>query len=142
MVTYHFYRNNTMLGWLIRKVSDGRYDHVAIGINGKLYEAQPRGGVTVRNCDFDFSSNYAQFFDLNEARVEKFLKAQVGKKYDYVGCMSFAWRFFSPRIGKWYCSELAMASLMKGYKVSSEDYDQKQSPQSFFALCKLIIKIA
>lgn len=138
MTTFYFHRTNNLLGRTIRFVSRGNYNHVSIGINGYVYESNPTTGVTKKQADGNYCNTIAwhHSFDLNEEEVMYFLEGQLGKKYDIIGALSFIWIFFKPRIGFWYCSELATVALMKG--LGKTEYNEKQSPQDFYYLLKLL----
>lgn len=138
MITFYFHRNNTFLGKMIRLVSNGYYNHVSIGVNGYIYEANPRTGVTKKIADNNYTGtmSWTHLFNLDNEEVIFFLECQIGKKYDYIGVLSFIWVFLKPRMGFWFCSELATVALMKGLKETQ--YNQKQSPQDFYYLLKLI----
>jgi hypothetical protein len=143
MASFHFYRTNTPLAKTIRFVSGGECNHVSVQIGGYIYESNPIAGVTRRRADMDMRnpSVSISFGNLDEEEMTCFLEEQIGKKYDYVGALSFLWVFFRPRIGRWYCSELGMVALMKGLGMRSWEYDQKQSPQSLNYQCQIIRKI-
>lgn len=139
MAIFYFYRTNTLFGKLVRFVSNGYYNHVVIEVNGYMYESNPMTGVTKKPATSAVGAvAWRLRTDLNDEEVIYFLEGQLGKKYDYIGCLSFIWVFLKPRIGKWYCSELAMVTLMKGLGVHSSEYNQKQSPMDMYYLSKLI----
>ena len=46
--------------------------------------------------------------------AEAFAIAQLGKKYDWLGCFGVPWRARWHDDSKWYCSELVEASLIAG----------------------------
>jgi hypothetical protein len=137
MVTFYFVKSHTLIGKLIRITSGGKYNHVSIWVRGYLYEASMKYGVTKVRCDRDYrSSNWLHVWDLNEDKVVEFLDAQVGKRYDWLGVISFIWIFVQQGVEKWFCSELAMVALMKG--LGKEEYNQRQSPIDFYYLLKIL----
>lgn len=139
MVTYYFHRSNTIIGKLIRFTSGGIYNHVSIGINGYIYEARMDRGVTRVRCDKDHNAiNCIHLWDLDEQKISEFLDLQVGKRYDWMGVISFIWIFIKQGVEKWFCSELGMVSLMKG--MGLKEYNQRQSPIDFYYLLKIINK--
>jgi hypothetical protein len=137
MVTFYFTKSDTLIGKLIRFTSGGKYNHVSIGINGYIYQAKMDYGVTKSKCDRDYNSvDWLHVWDLDEQKVSEFLDAQVGKKYDWLGVISFLWIFIRQGREKWFCSELATVALMKG--LDKKEYNQRQSPIDFYYLLKIL----
>ena len=138
MITFYFHRDKTLLGKTIRFVSRGNYNHVSIGINGYVYESNPTTGVTKRKIDNKYIDkvSFHHSFELDEEEVIYFLEEQIGKKYDFIGVLSFIWIFLKPRQGYWFCSEMAMVALMKG--LNKIEYNEKQSPQDFYYILKIL----
>lgn len=138
MITFYFHSSNTVFGKAIKFFSRGQYTHVSIGVNGYIYEAREGKGVIRRKADTDLKSvNYVHFFDLDEKAVEEFLKKQLGKGYDWLGVLSFVWRFIRQGRNVWYCSELALVALAKGKGV--KEYNQRQSPTDFYYITKIAL---
>ncbi len=111
-----FYQGISLISKLIRWQTRGLYSHVAFLFDdGTVIEAWEEGGVlhnatlSMRHTPgtvvdiFEFSTTIEQ-----ETAITKFLRAQLGKKYDYLAVA----RFISRRNvqfdeSKWFCSELA-----------------------------------
>jgi hypothetical protein len=137
MITFYFTKSDTLIGKLIRFTSGGKYNHVSIGINGYIYQAKMDYGVTKVRCDRDYNAvDWLHVWDIDVQRVSEFLDAQVGKKYDWLGVISFLWVFIQQGRERWFCSELATVSLMKG--LGKEEYNQRQSPIDFYYLLKIL----
>lgn len=137
MVTYQFHKTNNIIGKTIRLYS--KYSHVSIKVQGYVYEAVMGRGV-IKTPESEWSNDTVVrveiFEGLDENLIIKFLEAQLDKDYDYFGVISFMWRIFPTRVGYWYCSELAMVSLMKG--LGKEEYDQRQSPVNFYYVTQYV----
>lgn len=149
-ITFNAHRGNSTLSLLIRLASRGIYNHISIELNGFIYEAHVGKGV--------IKTPFKKWNDLTVAEsetinitpknykiVKAFLEAQVGKKYDIRGIFAFLFIFARPRIGYWYCSELAKVALCHaiGYKNNADTYAQTESPHSFwinFLLIKSLLK--
>jgi len=137
MITYNFHISNTPYAKAIRLYS--KYSHVSIEAGDYVYEALVKGGV-VKTHKLGWKSETVfktvSLDNLSENEVIKFLDAQVGKKYDILGVLSFIWRFLPNRIGAWYCSELAMVSLVKGLGV--KEFNQKETPEGFYYITQYV----
>lgn len=137
MVTYHFHKSNTIYSKGIQLYS--KYSHVSIEVGGYVYEALVEHGVIKTiSTSYDKSTVVKSeiFEGLDENIIIKFLEAQVGKAYDLIGVFSFVWRVLPTRYGYWYCSDIAMVSLMKG--LGKEEYDQRQTPQGFYYVTQYV----
>lgn len=137
MITYNFHKGIGLYARVIRLYS--KYSHVSIVAGGYVYEALVKGGVIktpVKEWCNDDVVRSVNLDNLSESEVIKFLDEQVGKDYDIVGVLSFLWRFLPAKIGAWYCSELAMVSLVKGLGI--KEFDQKQTPEDFYYVMQLV----
>ena len=124
---------------IIKAFSRGKYSHISILFGGYVYEAVAKKGVIkTRAENWDSSTVIDSMFirtsDENYMKVLDFLEKQIGKKYDYRGIFSFLFQFLRPKMGAWYCSELAKVVLYKGIGVAStaDEYDQTVSPKTFW----------
>lgn len=143
VITYNFHVGKGIISTLIRFFSAGSYSHASIRVGDVVYEAQYGKGVrkvaaslfptTNVKATLDFMADDAQMVS-----VTQFLEDQVGKRYDYLGILSFLWMFVRQKEGKWFCSELATVSLMKLLDVPTGHYNQRQSPFDFYQLCLTI----
>lgn len=143
MITYHFHISNNPIAHAIRTYS--KYSHVSTEFMGNVYEPimlykkTGKRGVIKTPVELWDNSTVVKSETLEilyPELVHAFLEEQVGKGYDYLGVLSFVWRFFSDRIGRWYCSEMSTVSLAKGRGV--EEYSQKQTPESFYQLVQFV----
>lgn len=132
-----FYKTRSAVGWIIRTLSFGRYDHVAVRINEYIYEAHPTDGVKRTHVD-KYTRKAAAEFSLSNyddsafANMKTFITKQLGKRYDYIGVISFVFRFLKPRIGSWYCSELTGVVINKFFNTNNIAVVPRVSPQQLF----------
>lgn len=144
MVVFNFHASDSFLSRAIRACSDGKYSHVSIFLDGYIYEAHIKQGVRKYKSTWDgandiIESIYIKITKEQKKRLKKFLEAQVGKKYDLLGVLSFIWFFLRPKKGQWFCSEYAMVAFMKILGIKSGNYDQKQSPYGFYLILKMFL---
>ncbi len=97
----------------------GGYSHISLVVlpEFKQIEAYP-GGVVVRD-GFEAHDSDVDFFtvDASEDAIDRmvaFAQGEVGCPYDYMGDVRFVTRFRGENDKKWFCSELAYASLAAG----------------------------
>lgn len=137
MVTYNFHKTNTLIGYLIRIFTKSEFNHVSVTVDGYTYEADILQGVWVVPKEKNIGIiKSVEIKKVNDCEVIYFINEQLGKKYDLLGVLSFIWRFLPNRIGRWYCSELAMVSLCKGLGV--EEFNQKVTPKDFYYVTQLV----
>lgn len=99
--------------------------------DGNILEAWQGAGVRIRDYPAGPGIEVYTIPDITEAewkRVLDFAKAQVGKKYDYMGIFRFLTREKSEMDDKWFCSELVFEAFkqagihllerIKSYQVS------------------------
>ena len=132
-IEFQFHRGNHLLGKVIRFFSRGDFNHVSIRIGKYVYESHIDTGVTKTLYSKWESWSVVESFlvEVEDTKaIEKWLKKQVGKKYDIWGVLSFMWIWAKPAEGKWFCSELAMVTLAKALELDT--YNQRQSPQDFY----------
>lgn len=164
MITFNAHRGDKLLSKLIRLLSRGNYNHVSIELRGHIYEAHihiPSWIAKALNTFFAFNcfreygvlktpvelwdnstvvaSQTLKISPEREEEVYSFLEKQVGKKYDTRGILSFLFIYLKPRMGYFYCSELAVITLYKAFGMGKEDYDELQnvSPHLFWIMLKL-----
>jgi len=143
-ITFNAHRGDAIISRLIRVLSP-QYNHISIQLGHHIYEAHIDTGVRkVRRLKWDDTTvvDTISIFceDEHYQETKDFLEKQVGKKYDILGIVGFIWVFTKPRIGRWYCSELAQVILYKANGISSseEDYTQKVSPFAFWRTLQLL----
>jgi len=140
-MTFQFHKNNSFISRLIRLLSHGEFNHVSILAGEFVYEAHIDKGVVKTHQDKWNSSTVVdriEYYSYNQPEVVEWLEKQVGKKYDITGIFSFISIFAKPRMGYWYCSELAMVAFSKMKGIQDEDIEnQKVSPYLFYKILEL-----
>jgi len=116
-VKLYFCKSNDIGGFLIRLFTFSRWNHVAIGFNGTVYEAVSGAGVRkIPESHFRWPEMEVVEIDApNPLAAVNFLEQQVGKPYDWMALVAlpFGRNWQSPF--KWFCSELvAKAVVMTG----------------------------
>lgn len=106
---------------IIKRRTWGIYSHTGIMTDdGRVYEARFPAGVTCTAptaLDHKSGTRVDMFSvtpEIDEQAVQKFLEAQVGKKYDLHGLYGFAAAKDWQDPDTWFCSELAMAAVAAG----------------------------
>lgn len=120
MVFIRLYKNqDSWISRAIRWQTRGIYSHAAIAIDGIIYEAREFKGVQQRAAE-KYDGRYFDDYRVNitleqELEMEKFLRRQLGKGYDYTMVLRFITRQQETRksTGMWFCSELVFASFQK-----------------------------
>jgi uncharacterized protein YycO len=141
---FQFHYSKTLLGFLIRLFSFGRFNHVSIRLGNYVYEATIKGGV-IRTLYTKWNSETVVFSKKIEITQEEYQRAyiwlnkQVGKGYDVLGIVSFLFFFLPPRKGYFYCSEYAICALAKAKDRTDSIQNQKVSPQLFFDILDLVL---
>lgn len=133
---------------IIRWFTKGKWSHVIIGVDGVFYEAIGGRFFGANGCLMSpnvFSQHQGRYNPVQHETIIinvnpnkrkellKFLDEQVGKRYDYLGFLSFAFRWVKGKASVFYCSELAL----KVYGIiKDEEYKQKYTPEEFYELIK------
>lgn len=93
--------------------------------------AQPKGGVAIRPADYLGSvardTFVAQLSDTQYAKLQAWLRSQVGKPYDFRAIAGMALQFLNKDSGDnaWFCSELVYYGLANvGYPLLREPMKQ------------------
>lgn len=114
-----FAHKHTLGSWLIRAFTWSRWSHVAIVDHDEVIESTlKRGGVRARSL-MDFLSEYqhVEMVEWNvpdEAAALRFLRAQIGKPYDWTALVGFLLRRDWAEDDSWFCNELAEAAAQAG----------------------------
>ena len=110
--------SNGFISALIRFFTFSKWSHVAIEFNGVVIDSTSVNGVAVssykRFAATHKSIHMEELTGVNEEAVWRFLKSQIGKKYDFRAIFSFPFRRSWQRNSKWFCSELAAEALIMG----------------------------
>ena len=103
---------DTLTSNVIRRITWGTSSHVAVVYDGISYEALTRG-VVARPAEelFEAHGAYAIYEVDASIRVLDFLKAQVGKPYDFNGIVGILFHRDWQDDARWFCSELIAAAF-------------------------------
>jgi uncharacterized protein YycO len=113
-------RRNTLPSALIRWMTWSRWSHVSVAVSETMViDARAIGGVRYRSLEeLTNKASRFEFVDLalpDEAAAMQFLRAQVGRRYDWGMVLGVVWR--SSRWhdnARWACSELVAAAIEAG----------------------------
>lgn len=133
------YRGKSVVSRLIRWRTWSDYSHAAwLCLDGTVLDAWQKGGVRhVANISVGHKPNTpVEFFSVDitpaeRIRIEKFLRDQVGKKYDFHGVLKFISRRKTThdQQRKWFCSELVSAAFNRiGHPLLARIRDEQVSP--------------
>lgn len=120
MIRLRFVNGLSIISAGIRAAEYGFWcSHVeAVMRDGTLLGAHAAGGVMERPRDYDTGEfSREQFVDLRsspemEDTFEAFLRAQVGRPYDFSAILAFVARRDWQEPDSWFCSELQAAALV------------------------------
>ena len=119
-ITILLYSGTSTISRLIRWQTRSQYSHAAAILpDGTLIEAREFEGVLSRyptiSRDMEAERFTVEVTDAQAEIIERFLKAQVGKRYDYTMVARFVTRRDEARrtSKKWFCSELVFAAFKK-----------------------------
>lgn len=113
-----FTRRGTLTCRVIRFLTWSQWSHVAVVIGDRVYEAMAATGV--RCTTWQAALDGVTRHDLLSAGgadpvlAEAFLRAQVGKPYDWTAICGMFMRRDWQRDDRWECTELAAAALLAG----------------------------
>lgn len=115
-ITIHFARSNDITGKLIRFFTFSHWNHIAIEIDGIIYEARLNGGVaSMKATQWNWhGSDSVEVPVTDKEKAKSFLKDQIGKKYDWTALVALPFREGWEVSDKWFCSELAVEALVEG----------------------------
>lgn len=119
----HFCKSNGVGAWLIRFLTFSNWNHVAIEINGLVWDSTGIHGVKVWSPE-TFFNHYEKvetrsIFNKNEYSAQDFLRKQLGKEYDFTALLALPFREDWQDKNKWFCSELVTEALVRsGYDFS------------------------
>jgi len=89
MLSVHFLKSHTVSGWIIRLFTFSQWNHVSIEIDGQVYEARGRTGVTQTGAKGYLNkwakTDTVQIAAPSPVSAVAFLDAQIGKRYDFGG---------------------------------------------------------
>jgi len=132
----HFCRSLKPGGLFIQAATFSRWNHVAIEINGVVFDSTFAHGVACWPAE-DFAGRYHEVVTLvlelpDEKAALAFLNAQLGKQYDLSALAALPFRGTWQDPDKWFCSELfaemlraggiqLLDTVFKGYRVTPRD---------------------
>lgn len=113
------YRGNDLLAKAIKWQTRSEYCHAAVATQDRIYEATGKKNVVRRRMIKREDYEQGDWFAIevpDYEKMEAFLEAQLGKKYDYTMIARFLSRRQATRRSKnrWFCSELVFAALLRG----------------------------
>lgn len=117
------YRGRSLISKAIQFQTRSPYSHVAIKLDDyEIYEAWHVGGVRRLRYALDGHDDATPIdiyrvdpsLDYDTHKVRAFLRAQLGKKYDFKSVARFVSRRKVRADDRWFCSELVLAALESG----------------------------
>jgi uncharacterized protein YycO len=113
------FKGKSLISRLIQWQTRSPYSHVAVQLNdGRIVEAWHIGGVGYLTEHTHTPKTEIDVFKIegeyNILAVEKFLSAQIGKKYDFRSVFRFVSRRDAPADDRWFCSELVVTAFYMG----------------------------
>lgn len=118
MIKVHLTASNTLGGWLIRLLTFSRWNHASIEIDGIVYEALLATGVrTITATSYRDKWKRGKTVELeipDKEAAKSFLRAQVGKPYDWTAIIALPFRQKWQKQNRWFCSELVASALVAG----------------------------
>ena len=138
-ITTRLCRSNKIGSKFIQAFTSGEWSHCIIEVNGNWYQAKMLHGVVCTNKEEEaikgqdvWEDRIIECTEEEFFKAEEFLKAQVGKPYDWGGAKmlpfikSEGWQ----KDNKWFCSELVYATyIVMGFQPFIEKYAKHISPQ-------------
>lgn len=117
----YFCRSKGLASWIIRTFTMSRWNHGAIEIDGVVWQATASKGVHV----VDLETLAHHYHDIecvpvevpNKQAAKDFLRAQLGKPYDWGAVLGMFFRADWHDSESWYCFELIAGALEKGERV-------------------------
>ena len=115
-----FCRSNTIGSWLIRSFTWSRWSHVAIVEDDCwVIESTLLGGGVRRKLLTAFVDEHSSVEPVDvrladEEAALDFLRAQLGKPYDWTALLGFIFHRDWAEPDAWFCSELAEAAAVAG----------------------------
>lgn len=124
-----FFRGSGPVAALIRWQTRGAYAHCGwLARDGRFYEAHGHGGVQVHASPWVLNSGPADAYSVRgltagqASRIEAFLAATVGHRYDWWGVVRFLSGVNRDNDTRWFCSELvAEACTSAGRRLQNTD---------------------
>jgi len=117
-LTVAFCRDSSLASVIVRIFTGwASWVHCGVVVGNSVVEALI-SGVTATPLDEwknEYPTHELTEIECEDPRMaEAFAVAQIGKGYDWLGCIGAPWRSSWHEDNKWYCSELVEAALMAG----------------------------
>jgi uncharacterized protein YycO len=113
-VKVYFCRSNSFYGALIRLFTFSKWNHVAIEIDGSVFDASAPHGVMEWTFN-DFVAQYSKIETVvvkgDNIKAKRFAREHVGKPYDWGAIFALPFRANWDDPDKWFCSEYVAAIL-------------------------------
>jgi uncharacterized protein YycO len=117
MSKIHFVASSTPGGLIIRLFTFSRWNHVAIEVDGVVFEALSGGVQEVAAKDYIKRWKRGETVPVDvpdKAAAVSFLRDQLGKRYDFGALLALPFRKNWHTRDRWFCSELVAAALEQG----------------------------
>lgn len=102
----------TLVDRLIRLVTNSKYSHCELVINGFCCSSSIRdGGVRAKKIYLDQTKWDVLEIEGDDAAAWDWFALHAKEGYDWLGAFRFALPFLRHRKGKWFCSEACSAAL-------------------------------
>jgi len=119
MIRIALYKGTSLISKIIQFQTRSKYSHAACLLDdNSIIEAWHVGGVRhVKTLLTDHTPRtpvdiyQITATHLQQEQFERFLFAQVGKKYDFRSVFRFLTKYPAVKNDKWFCSELVMTAL-------------------------------
>lgn len=114
-----FAKKRNLPSALIRFFTWSQWSHVAIVDGDAVIEATFLGGVSWRPlAEFlvDYTTEEVGVSLPDEAAAMRFVRQQIGKRYDWTALVGIVFRSGWAKQDKWFCSELVAAAIQAGGK--------------------------
>lgn len=138
-ITFIFSKSNSLWSKLIRLVTLSKWSHVEyVSPTGEVISAELGRGVYIDPQDRpiqNWTSAIALKVPVSELQAiqyEKWIRKQIGKKYDLLGIFGLWFRRRWQDDDSWFCSELLVAGLEKFEIVNVGGEPHRITPQMMY----------
>ena len=114
MISLRFSRGTGVAGAIVRWATWSPFAHVGFKLdNGKVLDATPEYGVSVRDAEDDKTTQYWRILAPKQhiSDAVEYARLQVGKPYDWTAIYGMAARRDWHRDDKFFCSEIVEAAF-------------------------------
>jgi hypothetical protein len=150
IIRFHFYEGLSLGSRFIKFRTQGRFSHVAIEIDGMVYEAVVKmifpffyGDVKVSNSVLTFHKKETPIYTIElpvsfetKKKYNTFLESILGCKYDWRAIYSFLLNWDKENPNRWVCSEVSDECFV--YEIIGYQKDKRLvSPDIFYNKLKM-----